>query len=621
MANATAGLPEGFTLDYNVPVSPVESLKQQQAVEGGGDVITVSKPVPVQQATQPEQTIDVLPEGFTMDYNNPSDNEVDTSVAKAKKDAADPALVASPTYITYAQDKWESYAGKIASDYQDSVRQATEAFARGGKGEQTNLETAFQVTGDAFNLFGDILGTTVIEGIGIAGDGLSAVVPDFIEDPIKGKIKEGLDWVGSSEVAKQGLEALGKGLKAWEEFEQSNPRAAENIKSVVDIGTVLYPAGKAAKPIANSAKLEKKASELSIKAAKDAKTKTAMKFMDSFDNLASKDNRMRMRDGVIPIDSLTAREQKAIKAVQSTKGYNTMRSSEGNLNAVNKELDRANEELAKIIARDGDVQINVQSIFDDFGAKADKAVADARGTALSEKTQKAYVDILSIAEDAIAANGNTAKGLRQARIEIDKAFKELAAGEDPFSKSSVLKDAVNDIRDTINDRIAMVIPETKPAMDKVSGLYHAQKQLASKAKSSNAFVDAVRNTMHVVGLQRDLGWLLVAVAGGSYAATATSIGAAAAVGGGLYLGGKGIKKGISAATGAKARSIYLKSWSEAMKTVDAGSDMAKQLRADRETVMTVLKDLVEIGEDNYIYPEDKEAAMQPLKITVTKGQQ
>ena len=633
MANPVAGLPEGFTMDYNVPSSPVDNLKKQQAQEQGGDMITVSKPM--QQPQQANQGSKDLPEGFTMDYNTPSDNKVDNSIGKAKQNAGDPALVASPTYQTYLQDRWETFAGKIASDYDDSVRQATEAFQRGGKNQQTSAETALQVTGDAFNLFSDVIGTTVIEGASIVGDGLSAIVPDSVEEPIKQKIKEGLDFIATSDAGKAGLEALSEGVEAWKAWEKANPRAAENVKSVVDIGSVLYPAAKA-KPRMTPQKTQDRIAELTVEAAKDATNKNNMKWMNTFDDLGSKTNNVRKRDGIIPDERLTVREKKAIKAVASTKGYSASRSPVGNLNVVNKELDVFNEKLDKIIAREGDIKINVSTIFDEFGAKADKATKDSIGD-LGEATQKAYIDVLQATEDAIAKHGNSAKGLREARKELDQYLK-TKSGDQAFNKKGPLVDAVNDAREIINDRISGVIPETKSAMDRISGLYHAQSKLSERnTRTSNKAVEAVRNLMHVTGLQRDLGWLAISIGiGGSYAAMASSMGVAAAAAGGLYLGGKGIKKGISKATAAKARATYLKSWSEATKKAGAGSDMAKQLRADRATMLQLIKDLEEIGPETYLDPSDQEfydeqerrkrEAMstmpkdtQPLRVEVTEG--
>jgi len=75
----------------------------------------------------------------------------------------------------------------------------------------------------------DIAGELVSSGLGVAGDVVSAITPDFIEGPITEGSTDALEWVLESDIGQLGLEAARAGAETYEEFKAENPRAARNI--------------------------------------------------------------------------------------------------------------------------------------------------------------------------------------------------------------------------------------------------------------------------------------------------------------------------------------------------------------------------------------------------------
>jgi len=88
----------------------------------------------------------------------------------------------------------------------------------------------------------EAIGEAVSSGIDVAGDILSAITPDVIEEPIKAFGVSALNTVLESDLGKAGIDAAKSGFDAWEGFKEENPEAAGNIEAVVDIGALIAPA-------------------------------------------------------------------------------------------------------------------------------------------------------------------------------------------------------------------------------------------------------------------------------------------------------------------------------------------------------------------------------------------
>lgn len=114
--------------------------------------------------------------------------------------------------------------------------------------DQTRAESAFQILGKTLLGSGlDIAGEVGSATLDAVGSGVSAVTPDFLEQPIVEGSEAALEWVMGSEVGQLGIEAARAGAEAYAEFKQEHPRAARNIESVLNVGLVAAPAASAAR--------------------------------------------------------------------------------------------------------------------------------------------------------------------------------------------------------------------------------------------------------------------------------------------------------------------------------------------------------------------------------------
>lgn len=109
----------------------------------------------------------------------------------------------------------------VKADYQTRVGKASEAFTRGFEGKQTTGESVFQAVGQGAGLVGDI-----------ALQGLAAVTPAFIEEPVKRIFKTGVEKAVNNPV--------GQGIMGA--YQQLPERLRKNVEAGGNIAT-LFPVG------------------------------------------------------------------------------------------------------------------------------------------------------------------------------------------------------------------------------------------------------------------------------------------------------------------------------------------------------------------------------------------
>jgi hypothetical protein len=583
-------LPEGFTLNYNIPSNPTQELMNN-----------------------PQQ----LPEGFTLNYNIPSDNEVPVVTRVEPQEVQDP--VASSEGVTvgsYIGSKLSDLTDALSEDYQESVDRSVRALEAEGI---TGGERVLRVAGAGFNLAADVIGETFIAGLDVVGDGVSALVPDVVEEPIKQKFKEGLEFALQSEAGQAGMNALMEGAESWQGFKEAYPRAAENIESVVDIALFVTPVKGATgiKPVKPSV-LERQARKQSKIAARTATQGRRQKIVSAFQDVDA-DMQKRTIDGTV---RLTPMEVRAADALQATKGFSVNRSASYNSNVVNKEINKLNLQTSKAVVNatgTADLPKFYSTITTGFDDLVENSVEKARVVPEVSRVMEAL-------EDSIAKNGNTAKGLLESRRELDRWFTRVK-GEDGFNKKGAIVDAVRIARNSLNDEIAKLAPETTGLLRKQSGLMYAADGLAEKAVKEGAlFSRVLTNTMKAVGAQRDVGFALVALSGGalSYATAATPIALAAGIAGGAYVLGKPLLKyGISKTVSRKNLATVLSATDKAIKAAKGSPELIKQLRADRAALITFVRDLEEIwengGEEAFKADQDARAG-EPLKRDPETGE-
>lgn len=126
------------------------------------------------------------------------------------------------------EPKKTGFFDRIVADVKSRSANVGAAFERQSQGEQGLGSTALQVAGEATGLaFGDMPGRALEKGI--------EATPDAIKEPVKAA---GIA-VLQTKAGQAGIQALTKGMEAYESWKVQNPVDAENLESIVNIGAAL----------------------------------------------------------------------------------------------------------------------------------------------------------------------------------------------------------------------------------------------------------------------------------------------------------------------------------------------------------------------------------------------
>lgn len=112
-----------------------------------------------------------------------------------------------------------------------------QSIRKGEIGDQTRVEDVLQQAGAVAGGLGDIAGEAIVSGL----RGVSAITPDFIEEPIKDIAQDLGEAIIQTDVGKFGLKALSKGVEAYNDFKEKHPRAARNIEATFNVGALIAP--------------------------------------------------------------------------------------------------------------------------------------------------------------------------------------------------------------------------------------------------------------------------------------------------------------------------------------------------------------------------------------------
>jgi len=136
-------------------------------------------------------------------------------------------------FITQTSRPEEGFLTRFTEAQEARGAQLADVFTGEGAAEQTLPETLLQVAGTEIGAAGDIAGQAIAE---TARAGFAALP----EEAQQGLSKLGTEFLQSS-VGQAGIQALQSGTEAFAEFEKNNPRAARNIKSVVNVALFATP--------------------------------------------------------------------------------------------------------------------------------------------------------------------------------------------------------------------------------------------------------------------------------------------------------------------------------------------------------------------------------------------
>lgn len=473
----------------------------------------------------------------------------------------------------------------------EEVNKTLEDYATGKVG---SIQAGIQIVGKGgAGSALDVIGEEVIESV----KGISLIIPDSIEDPVKDAAKSGWKWLTETNAGEFVADALKGGMKTYNEFKELNPQEAKTLESVVNVGLLLAPTkvkknadpnilGKAATTINKSAEKTITTRRADFVGGLITPKKTAKVLTDEVARTTEKGVGAFKRN----IVALSPREADIAKEIRKIKGVIPKNSVQRNYNIINAE----NAKLAKQLEKD-----LTKRRFLVLGGTAEKNIDDAVSKLVSENpvivgdAQRVASRVATKAKEIISKNSPTPSGLLQSRKELDFWIKSQK-GQKAFDPAmeNALSVSVRSVRNSINDTLEKSIPSVavKKSLKKQNLLYEALDNVAPKAaaEANTAIARAWQNAVKVLpfrGVANQELALLFGVGGlGAAAMFAPYVSGAL----GLSLVAMAGKSAVMSPNTRKGLSLLLKSVDRAVLT-SKNPSMIKQLRADRALIIETLK--------------------------------
>jgi len=489
---------------------------------------------------------------------------------------------------------FESFGAGVTSDLatrSGEISQTAKDFASG----QIDLPiAAIQTVGKTIGAGFDVAG----EVFNLGAAGVSFVVPDSIEDPIKEKTAQAFGALLQTGAGQQAIEAIEKGELAWTNYKANNPQGAKTIESLMNIGLFFAPVKvRAATP--------PKQKPVSI--AERVVNTLVLKGEQQEKNIYSK----KAYDLIMPYKPLAefSREVKNPITRQSKTVQIPTKFEEGMIETLAKlKIDPgASAQKARDIIQDN---IESKSIALETRLKNDNVTVTLNESSQAIKTavDKAknepgsFVNLNemgklvdTIADEAIRILANSpqdALGILKSRQALDNFLKTYKGEKSSFPDNdkveTALSIAVRDIRASLNDLVAEKVPsaKVKESFKEVTNLYRARVPIIKKADG-----DATTSIGRLSeSITRSTGFklpttplALLATVGGA-GALAAYAGVPIASG---ALGILGYRKLLTPSAKKYLAKLVLVS-DKALKTV-TDPDMLKQMRMDRAVILELLE--------------------------------
>lgn len=458
---------------------------------------------------------------------------------------------------------------------------------------QGTIQAVGQVAGGAL----DVIGESVIQ----AGKGLSFIIPDAIEEPVKEAAIRGWKLLTETEIGQAAGEALKGGVEMWREFKSNNPQEAKTIESAVNIVVLFAPAK--AKAGAEPTILGKGAERLGKVAGKQI-SKQRGKFVADLISpkqtakvrLAEVSRTQEIGKGPFKrsIVSLSPREQQIAAEVKRIKGVFPKNTIQGNLNAVGK----ANRSLAKKLEIDVSKSREIiphTEAEQAMGMAITKLIAE--NPVIVGSAQNTATKVANKAIQLISENPPTPSGILKARKQLDSWIRRQK-GDKAFDPAleNALSVSVRSVRTAMNDLVDSRVKSTavKRELKRQNLLFDAIENIGPKAaeEANNAIGRAVQNMAKVLPFRskfvQEAGTVVgLGIVGASARfAPIFAFGLAstvATVTGAKLLLGPGMKKNLGKIVKGLDKAIF----------TSTNPSMIKQLRADRALIVELIKNAEE----------------------------
>jgi len=389
---------------------------------------------------------------------------------------------------------------RTGKDLKERGGKLKETFEKTISGEISPVETGIRTAGQAIAGAGDVL----FQGL---RSGFSLITPNFIEKPLKEKLKNlGTDFLKTN-IGQKAMNAIGSGMASWEKFRKENPRIATNVESIVNISE-LFPIqkglGVGSRGLKATREVAGKGAEALEKRLASQVSKEAIEIVKPKLSTAEKGARLAAGGGdVSGLPGLkkvelapTAIDIRVAKAVENV--VSDRKNPIENINAIREKIG----EVARIT--DEGLKNN-DAIFNNKTLRSalEKTKEESRIIFGGEKSlEKAYDTVMDEMFNQLGKQKNNLSGLLQARKDFDKLIKQkFPKIFDKIGGDNVRSNAVMDVRRAVNDFIEVKLPEGNPFKSQLkqqSDMYIAAKNIS---ENTAKLVD-IGATQRVISLLR-----------------------------------------------------------------------------------------------------------------------
>jgi hypothetical protein len=542
-----------------------------------------------------------------------------------------------PAVITMdGAEEIPGYLEQITNNYaerQKQVQKSIEDHKAGKMDTNTGIEWLDSLAGDAqFKIQGigkGIAGTvldTIGVGVGATIDGISWVIPDMVEDPIKEQIGNAWDWTMNTEGGRAAQEAFAAGGKVYEKWKEENPQYAKTFEAIVLTGLVVSPAKgtprRLSKPVEGpmlktEQNILNRASERAVIAGFRQSEKERFESIrallaPAIDKDSIKKRGPEGQSAIIPATTFkdavlkpAASDIPVIEHIASLKNINPKKGALDAIIKVQSLQAKLDDEIAKILrskqvgAKPNLVYIPNSAI--DFRIKTN---LDAIKNTPALKSQKQIQDLFDLyskeASKIMKKHDNSPLGYHNARIEWDKFIQTEVGGKALDAATPGLRSEIaRQIRNAINSGVDDLVPHNsvKSRRTQQNLNYRAIDMLAPKGvlEVEKAIGRTYQNVWRVSKAKTVVaGTIGTAAALAGYSLYSGAVGkaaliTAAALAGPITLGFAGhyIKKG---AMSAKAKTNYGKFISHIDRAIKdtKNPDMRFSLRKNRVIIASLL---------------------------------
>jgi len=541
-----------------------------------------------------------LPEGFSIGDEIIPDNTPVQGISIGKEITYKPTEGAEliPDYVNGIADSM----AKRKKALDDTVK----SYESGDSGiVKANFATAATGIG---------VGVDVLAETGsLALNGLSVIIPNEIEDPVKDAIKTGFTFMADTAVGQEGLKSLQKGIGHWKKFENKYPEYAKIIGGVVNLGVLFTPLGKKKRDLeprpTNTYAGTYVTGALEESTAKQITTSTKNRVNDLLQpekttdrvkdikniNIAGKD--LGEKRGILGLQRIQENEFELFRnnLVTNIPGVKSKDTIVNTANAVRTHNKNKAQKLMDDL-ENTDISWNFpEGTQIELAKRVDDLLGDINYIKGDAAMENIKTNTLNSAYKIISEMNNSPAGLLKARQKFDKLInKQLADNLFDPTVMNPTNDVANAVRKSINDliesRVSSTNVQVKQSLKEQHALWNAQNILDLKAvkEGNNRISQIFQNLSPIVDGQLALN-RTIAVMGGMSAFGAAQFLTVPLTGIGITYGvGLALTSGTLTLSGKRALGSILSNIDKGLN-ISKNGPMRKQLKLDRAYIADLMK--------------------------------